>query len=64
MEFLACEFRARESAAAEILGQKTATNVKSKTVKLKVGKRRQVVEKKAECGNAKKEESLRLTLRL
>ncbi|KAF2632965.1 hypothetical protein BU25DRAFT_330572, partial [Macroventuria anomochaeta] len=64
VDFLACEFRARESAAAEILRQKAATNLKSRIVKLKAGKRKLVTEKKVECGNAKKWKRLRLPLRL
>lgn len=64
IEFLGYEYKARESAAAEILGKKAATSIKSRIVKLKVGKRGILAYRKAGNGGVDKRKSVKLKLRL
>ena len=64
VEFLACEYRAREEAAAEILGCGLANSVRSKVVKLKVGRKYLLAKMKMNDNAAKKERKVKLRLRL
>jgi hypothetical protein len=67
VEFLACEFRAREEAAAEILGREVAGSVNSKIVRLRLGNKS--LSAKTQLGHdgmelEKEKKKLKLTLRL
>ena len=65
VEFLVCEFSAREQAAAEILGCEVARSVNSKIVKLKLGKKGLSAKTKARNNETKQEKKkLKLTLKL
>ena len=64
VEFLACEYRAREEAAAEILGCGLANSVRSKVVKLKVGRRYLLAKMKMNQNATRKERKVKLRLRL
>ena len=64
VEFLACEYRARGEAAAEILGCKLANSVRSKVVKLKVGRKYLLAKMKMNYNATGKERKVKLRLRL
>ena len=64
VEFLACEYRAREEAAAEILGCGLANSVRSRIVKLKVGRKYLLAKMKMNHNATKKERKVKLRLRL
>lgn len=64
VEFLGYEYRAREEAAAAILGRGLVKNIRSRVVKLKVGKERLVGMRAKDDGRVQKERSIKLKLRL
>jgi len=64
VEFLGCEYRAREEAAAATLGYGFMKNVKSKVVTLKVGRDRLAALEAKKCGRVQKERWIKLKLRL
>lgn len=61
VEFLNCEYRARENEAAETMGCVVTENVKSRVVKLKLGKG-VFTKRNKKPGGVRKEEGLRMKL--
>ena len=64
VEFLGCEYRAREEAAAAILGYGLMKDVRSKVVMLKVGKERLAALEAQKCGRVQKNRWMKRRLRL
>lgn len=64
VEFLGYEYRAREEAAAAILGRGLVKNIRPRVVKVKVGKERMTDLRRRKDSRGEKERSMKLKLRL
>lgn len=64
VEFLSYEYSAREEAAASILGHRLMKNVRSKFVKLKVGKDKTIASRKKRCYCVQEERWIKFKPRL